>query len=143
MVLRKYYHIRIFVMQLTRPDWDQQLLLAIDGTKMSSTVFINFSNHDTSNIPNLLNPKVNLSLEYQTKCDNIFSDPESDHIFSHFLGTYLVYIFFLIVCDNYPLNSKMGRCMNLLSIDYQLNIINLITNITLLKNAEHGYRTKL
>ena len=54
-----------------------------------------FSNHDTSNIPNLLHPTINLSLASQTKCDSMFSDPKSDHIFSYLLGTYLVYIFFL------------------------------------------------
>ena len=62
-----------------------------------------FSNNLTSNIPNISNPTVNSSLASQTKCDNIFSDPQSDHIFSHFLGTFLVYIFFLLVCGNYTL----------------------------------------
>ena len=56
--------------------------------------FFLFSYHNNSNVPNLSNPNVNLSLASQNKCDNMFSDPESDNIFSHFLGTYLVYIFF-------------------------------------------------
>ena len=100
-----------------------------------------FSNHDTSNISNLLNPNVNLSLASQTKCDNVFSYPELDHIFSHFLGTYLVYILFLLLCGNYPLTSKRERCRNLLSIDSRLNRIDPSTNI-LPPNPEQGYRTK-
>ena len=90
---------------------------------MLSKSFIIFSSHDTSNISNLSNPNVNLSLASQTKCDNMFSDPESDDIFSNLLSTYLVYILFLLVCGNYPLNSKRGRCRNLLSINYRLNRI--------------------
>ena len=104
--------------------------------------FIYFSNNDTSNIPNLLNPAVNSSLASQTKCDNMVSDRQSDHIFSHFLGTYLVYIFFLLVCGNYPLTSKRGRCRNLLSNYYQLNQIDPSTNIIFPPNVEQGYRTK-
>ena len=100
---------------------------------MSSTGFIDFSNDDTSNIPNLSNPNVNLSLASQTKCDDMFSDLELDHIFSHFLGTYLVYILFLLRCGNYPLTSKRGRCRNLLSIYYQLNLIEPSTNIIFLQ----------
>ena len=86
---------------------------------MSLTAFIDFSNRDNSNIPDLSNPKVHLRLESQTKFDNMFSDLESDHIFSHFLGTYLVYILFLLVCGNYSLTSKRGGCRNIMSIDYQ------------------------
>ena len=100
-----------------------------------------FSNHDTSNIPNLSNLNINSSLASQTKCDNMLSDPESDHIFSHFLGTYLVYILFLLVCGNYPLTSKRGRCSNLLSIYSWLNLIDPNTNI-FPPNIEQRYRTK-
>ena len=78
MVLHKYYHIHISIMQSTRPAWYWWCQLGIDGTKILSTGFIDFSNHDTSNIPNLLNPTVNSSLASQTKCDNMFSDSESD-----------------------------------------------------------------
>ena len=61
--------------------------------------FYPFSNHDTSNIPNLSNPTINLSLEYQTKCDNMFSDPQSDHIFSHIsrVRTWFIHFFFWYV----------------------------------------------
>ena len=108
---------------------------------MLLTGFIYFSNQDTSNITNLSNLNVNSSLESQTKFDSMFSDPESDHIFSHFSGTYLVYIFCLIVCGNYPLTSKRRRCRNLLSIDSGLNRIDPSTNISP-PNPERGYRTK-
>ena len=114
----------------------------IDGMKMSSTGFIYFSNYDTSNTPNTPNSTVNSFLTSQMKCDDMFSDLESDRIFSHFLGTYLVYKYFLLVCGNYPLTSNRGRCRNLLSIDYLLNRTYLSTNIIFLSNAERGYRNK-
>ena len=104
--------------------------------------FYLFVNHDTSNIPNLSNPTVNSSLASQTKCENMFSDLQSDHIFSHFLGTYLVYILFLLVCGNYPLTSKRERCRNLLSVDSRLNRIDPSTNIIFPPTAEREYRTK-
>ena len=66
-------------MQLTRQARDQ-------WKKMSSTGFIDFSNHDTSNIPNLSNPSVNLGLAYQTTCDDMFSDLELHHIYFTFFG---------------------------------------------------------
>ena len=44
--------------------------------------FYIFSNHDISNISNLSNPTITLILASQTKCDNMFSYPQSDHIFS-------------------------------------------------------------
>ena len=47
----------------------------------------------------------------------MFSYPDSDYIFSHFLGKYLVYIFFLLICGNYPLTSKRRRFRNILYID--------------------------
>ena len=80
-------------------------------------VFYLFSNRDTSNNSNLSNPNVNLRLVYQNKCDKMFSNPKLDHIFSHFLGTYLVNNLFLLLCGKYPLTLKRGRCRNLLSID--------------------------
>ena len=142
-ILYQYSCIRIFIVKLTSASRDQWSWLEIDRTKKLSTGFIYFSNHDTLNIPNLSNPNVNLSLAYQTKCDNMFSDPESDHIFSHFLGTYLVCIMFLLVCGNYPLTLKRGRCRNLLSIDSRLNRIEPSTSIIFPPNVERGYRTKL
>ena len=142
MVLRKYHHIQISILESARPARDQWCRLAIDGTKISSTGFIDFSNHDALNTLNLSNPNVNLRLASQTKCDDMFSDPELDHIFSKFSVTYLVYILFILVCGNYPLTSKRERCRNLLSIDSQLNIINPRTSIIFLSNAEWRYRTK-
>ena len=129
MVLHKFSHICISILESTRLACNRWSQLTINGTKVSSTGFIYLSYHDTSNIPNITNPTINLSLAFQTKCDNMFSDPESDHIFSHFLGTYLVHILFLLVCDNYTLTLKMGRCRSILSIDSRLNEIDLGTNI--------------
>ena len=63
-------------MKLAHDRWSKRIM---DGCYL-------FSNHDTSNIPNILNPTVNSSLASQTKCDNMFSDPESDHISIIFLG---------------------------------------------------------
>ena len=126
-ILHKYFCIHIFIVQLKRAAHDRWNKSVIDG-------FYLFSNHDTSNIPNISNQTVNLSLAFQTKCDNMFSDPESDHIFSHFLGTYLVYLLCLLVCGNYPLTSKRGRCRNLLSIDSRLNRIDPSTNVILPPN---------
>ena len=140
-VLHKYSCIWIFIVQLTRAACNWWSWIAIDGTKTLSTGFIYFSYHDTSNIPNLSNLNLNSSLASQTKRDNIFSDPESDHIFSHLSGTYLVYILFLLICGNYPLTSKRGRCRNLISIDSWLNRINPNANI-FPPNPERGYRTK-
>ena len=89
-------------------------ILVIDGTKMSSTGSIDYPNQYIPNISNIYNMNVNMILETQTKCDNMFSDPELYHIFSHFSVTYLVYVMFLLVCYNYPLTSKRGRCINIL-----------------------------
>ena len=116
-ILHKYSRIQIFIVQLTRAACNLQSWLAIDKTKTLLISYILFSNHDTSIISNISNPNVNSSLASQTKCDNVFSDTQSDHIFSHFLGTYLVYILFPLVSGNYPFTSKRGRCRNLLSID--------------------------
>ena len=109
---------------------------------MSSTGLYQFLNYDNSNIPNISNSKVNSSIASQTKCDDMFSDPESDHIFSHFSGTYMVYILFLLVCGNYPLTSKRGGCRNLLSVDTRLNRIDPSTNNIFPPNTELGYRTE-
>ena len=130
-IIHKYYRVNIFIVNLKRAACDWWSWLAIDETKTLLTSYILFSNHNTSILSNLS----------KTKCDNVFSYPESDHIFSHFLGTYLVYILFLLVCGNYPLTSKRGRCRNLLSIDSRLNRIDPSTNI-FPPNPEQGYKTK-
>ena len=140
------YYINILVSVYLSFNLQERLAIDKAGSqlmrqKRCRRVFIYYSNQDTSNITNLSNMNVNLSLSSQTKCDNMFSDPESDQIFSHFSGTYLVYILFLLVCDNYPLTSKRGRCRNILSIDSRLNRIGPSTNICL-PNPERGYRTK-
>ena len=89
-------------------------MIVIDGTKMLSMVFLEFSNEYISNISNIYNPNVNLSLASQIKRDKIFPDTKLDNIFSHFSVMYLVYILFLLVCGNYPITLKSGRCINLL-----------------------------
>ena len=119
-------------MNLARNPWNENVINS----------FYIISNHDTSNIPNILNLNINSSLASQNKCENMFSDPELDNIFSHLSGTYLVYIFFLLICGNYPLTLKRVRCRNILSIDFRLNRIDPSTNIILSPNAERGYRTK-
>ena len=109
MVLHKFSHIYVSILESTRSAHDQWSRLAIDGTKMSSTAFINFSNHNTSNIPNLSNPTVNSSLASQTKCDEMFSDPESDHIFSHFwVRTWFIFCFLLYVVTIHLLQRGEG-----------------------------------
>ena len=142
MVLRNFFRIFISILESTRSARDLWIWISIDGTKMLSTGSIDFSNYDTSNIPNLSNPTVNLSLASPKKCDNMFSDTHPDHLFSYFLGTYLVYIMFLLVCDHLPLTSKRLRCRNTLSIDSWLNWIDLSKNIISPPNAEQGYRSK-
>ena len=59
--------------------------LAIDEKKFHRWVLSNFLNQYISNISNIYNTNKNMSLAYQTKRDNKFSDSESDHIFSHFV----------------------------------------------------------
>ena len=86
-VLRKFRFVRISIMKLTRQASDGWNGNFIDW-------FCRFLNHDTSNIPNLSSMNVNLGLESQTKCDDMFSDPGLYHVFSHSLVRYLVYIFF-------------------------------------------------
>ena len=75
MLLRTFSPIYISILELTSSDRNRQLRLAINGTKTLSTGFIYFSNLHTSDIPNLSNTSVYLSLVSQTKCDNLFSDP--------------------------------------------------------------------
>ena len=57
-------------------------MLAIDGIKMASTGFIDFAINYISNISNLYNKNVNLSLSFQTIRDQMFPDPDSYNIFS-------------------------------------------------------------
>ena len=72
--------------------------------------FYLFSNHDTSNIPNLSHSTVISSLASQTKCDNMFSDPDLDHIFSHFyrVRTWFIFCFFLYMIVIHLLRRGQG-----------------------------------
>ena len=87
------------------------------------------------------NRKFELSISNEM-WQHVFRSVVVSYIFKFFLGTYLVYKLFLIVCGNYPLTLKKGICRNLLSIDSQLNQIEPSTNIIFPPNSEQGYRTK-
>ena len=87
----------------------RQGTLAIYGTKISLTGLSIFQ----INISQISTIRKNMSLASQTKCDIIFSDPKSDHIFPHFFSvTYMAYILFVLIFGNDPLDSKRGRCWN-------------------------------
>ena len=74
-----------------------------DGFILHDCFFSLLSNQYISNISNIsiiYNPDKKLSLEYQTICDHMFSDPKSDHNFHIFwLRTWP--IFFLLVTIYY------------------------------------------
>ena len=69
----------------------------INGTKRLSTVFIDLKNRYITNISNMYNPNVNMSLASQTKHENMFTDTKSDNIFLHFSVNFLVHILFLLL----------------------------------------------
>ena len=119
-------------------------MLSIEGKEISPMGLIDFLSQDITNISNICNPNINLILPSQAKRDNMFSHPKPDRIFSHFSVTYLVYILFLLICGNYPLTSKMGRCRNLLKVDSRLNQIDPGTNIiyqpTKIRDTEPNYK---
>ena len=87
----QWYYVNIVVSKKYNLQSTRQALNL--WNKNSLTGFIAFLNHNTSNIPNLSNLTVNLGLVSQPKCDDMFLDLKSDHIFSYFLVTYLVYIY--------------------------------------------------
>ena len=71
--------------------------------------FSRLLNQYISNISNLYNLNVNLSLESQTKCDNMFSDPESYNLFSYFqLRTWFIYFFLSYVVIIHLLKRREG-----------------------------------
>ena len=87
-VLHKFPHIRISIPLSTKHAHDQCNENAIGGFSLLSNQYI-------SNIPNLYNPDVNLSLSSQMICDHMFSDPKSDNIFPYFwLRTWFIFCFF-------------------------------------------------
>ena len=57
-----------------------------------------------------------MSVASQRKCDVMFSDPESNYIWSYvgFSFIHLIYILLLIVYGSYPLTSNRGSCNTLL-----------------------------
>ena len=77
--------------------------------------FYRFLNQYISNISNIYNSNVNMSLASQTKCDNMISDPGVGSYIFTFPPSYVPGLcIFLLVCVKYPLNLKRGRCRNLL-----------------------------
>ena len=70
--------------------------------RMSTTIWIYFAgqfflnlivNQYISNLSNIYNPDKKFSLASQTICDDMFSDPKSDHIFHIFGYVSGLYIF--------------------------------------------------
>ena len=102
----KITHIQRYTPLFTRHACDRWNENLIDFFSLLSNKYI-------SNISNLYNPDVNLSLVYQTIYDHMFSDPKWDHIFSYFCFLPGLYIF-LIVCGNLTLTLNTGSCWNIL-----------------------------
>ena len=103
-------------------------------------IFWKFSNQYISKILNLYNPKVNLILSYQTKCDNMFSDPGVvSYIFTFFtfqLCTWFIFCFFSCVVIIHLIQRREGVGIYcklipgwIKQIWAQLNWIDLIINI--------------
>ena len=71
---------------------DKQNMPVIDETKIQLMVFFDFLNKWFSNISNIYNLNVNLSLGSQTKCDNMFSDTKFYYIyFTFYLRTWFIF----------------------------------------------------
>ena len=88
---------------------DKQSTLAINATKIAQTVFSLLLNKYISNITDIYNPGINLSWTSQTIYDHMFSDPNSDHIFSYFrLHTCIIFCFFLWVVIFHLLRREEG-----------------------------------
>ena len=73
-----------------------------DGYIFHDSFLSLLSNQYISNLYNLYNLDVNLSLASQTICDHMFPDPQSDHISPFFCCVLGLYIF-LLVCGHFPL----------------------------------------
>ena len=87
---------------------DLQKLLVIDAVKIPLTVLL-LLNQYISNISNIYNPDVNLSLAYLTICDHMFSYPKSYNIFSYFwLHTWHIFCFFSYVVIVLLLQRRKG-----------------------------------
>ena len=87
----RWYNVNLLISEYLQ--YNRQGRLAIDVTgsrsmkrKIPLTVFINIQVIVSKISGIYANKNVNLSLASQMKCDNIFLDPESDHIFSHFFS---------------------------------------------------------
>ena len=101
-VLRKFPHIWISTPLSTKYDCDWCNKNFIDN-------FYLLLNQYISNIYNVYNPGVNLSLAYQIMCDHMFSDPKSDHIFSYLcLHTWFIFCFFLYLVIVHLIRRRGG-----------------------------------
>ena len=140
------YYINILVSGYLSFNWEERLAIDKAGSRLMGPKrhrrVLSIFKSQYLKYSKFLESERKFKLSISKKMWQHFSDPEADHIFSNFSGTYLVYIFFVLVCGNYTLTLERVRCSNLLSIDFWLNRINPSTNITFLSNAERGYRTK-
>ena len=83
-------------------------------------------------------PQIFQSIESERKFELSILNEMRQHVFRSgvrsYIFTFLGYVpglyIFLLVCGNYPLNSKRGSCRDLLSIDSRLKRINPSTNIS-------------
>ena len=100
MVLHKSTHIWISILWSTRQACDWWNGLAIDKTKISLTGFINFLNHDISNISNIYKSESKFELSISNEMwKHVFRSAVGSNIFaffSYFSVTYLVSIFFFL-----------------------------------------------
>ena len=65
---------------------------------MSLTSFLDILYQYILNISNLYNLNKNMSLASKTKCEIMFSDPESEHIYIYFFQLRTSFIFCLFSC---------------------------------------------
>ena len=79
-------------------------------------------NQYISKMSNLYNPDKKIKPSISNNMWPHVSDPKSDHTFI-FFGYVPGLYFFLILCGNFPVTSKTGRCWNLLKFDSRLNQI--------------------
>ena len=111
-----YYYVHSFIYNYLPHDWQRILKHAINKTVffyMKVYLYLHL-NSCISNRSNIYNPYQNTSLTTQTICDHLFSDTNLDYTFHVFwFCTWLIYIF-LIVYGNFPLNSKILSCWDLL-----------------------------
>ena len=110
MLLMQYnFNLRYYVNYLISEyiSCDLKSMLVINGTKISSMVFLYFL-INISQAYQISTIQTEYELSIQKKCNNMFQI-RSWIIYFNFLVTYLVYIFYIILCGNYPPNLKRRR----------------------------------